>query len=268
MLEKILKLPLQESGIFNVVLAGITYPDRSYHLKREKVDLWVFEYVLSGSGNVRIEDREFAVHAGDVYILPAWHRQEYYSDPDEPFEKVWFNLSGALVDNLIKTYGIEGHWHFPGVYLEDEFMRYFRLLSREGISVAEILNEGADGFHRLVRALAKNLPAPLERTPEKARILKKYIDEHIEKNFSADELASLIFHSVSQTIRIFRNAYGCTPYEYILQKKIERACVLLTQTNLLIREIARQLQFSDEHYFSATFRKRVGRTPREYRKTH
>lgn len=268
MREKLLRLPVQESRIFNVTLAGITYPDRNYYIKREKTDLWVFEAVTAGRGTVRINGEEFTAQAGDVYILPAWHTHEYFSDPEAPFEKIWFNLSGTLVDSLVKTYGLEGHWHLPAADAAEEFTRYYRLLSREGLSVADILGDGADGFHRLIRCLARSLPAPPEPAPEKARILKKYIDENIEKNFSTEELAGLIFHSPSQTIRIFRNAYGRTPYDYILEKKMARACVLLTHTNLLIREIASQLQFADEHYFSATFRKRMGVSPREYRKNN
>lgn len=268
MREKILRLPVQESPVFRVQLAGVTYPDRSYYIKREKCDLWVLEAVTAGCGTVRVDEAEFQVRAGDVYILPAFHRHEYFSDPEKPFEKIWFNLHGTLVDALMRVYGLEDRFHLPGAELEEEFIRYFRLLSREGLSVADILNEGADGFHRLLRVMAKSLPETPLLPPEKARILKKYIDEHIEKRFTTEELSGLIFHSPSQTIRIFRSAYGRTPYDYILEKKMQRACVLLAGTNLQVAEIAERLQFADAHYFSATFRKRVGVSPREYRKTH
>lgn len=266
MREKLVRLPMQESVIFNVQLAGITYPDRSYYIRRGRCDLWVFETVTAGRGTIRIGNESFQVQAGDAYILPAWQEQEYFSDPDCPFEKIFFNLSGTLVDGLVRVYGLEEIHHLPGAGLEDEFMRYFRLLSRENLTVAEILNDGTEGFHRLVRALARCLPAPPPKEPEKARLLKRYIDEHIEQSFSVEQLAGLIFHSPSQTIRIFSSAYGCTPYEYILRRKIERACALLSQTNLQVQEIAEQLHFADAHYFSVTFRRRMGVTPREYRK--
>lgn len=266
MREKLLRLPMQESAVFNVQLAGITYPDRGYYIRRGRQDLWVFEAVRAGRGTVRIGDKSFQVQAGDAYILPAWQQQEYFSDPDDPFEKIFFNLSGTLVDALVRVYGLEEVRHLPGAGLEEEFMRFFRLLSREDLTVAGILNDGAEGFHRLVRALSRRLPASPPKEPEKARILKRYIDEHIEQSFSVEQLAGLIFHSPSQTIRIFREAYGCTPYEYILRRKIQRACALLTQTNLQVQEIAERLHFADAHYFSATFRRRMGVTPREYRK--
>lgn len=262
MREKILKLPVQESKVFRVRLAGITYPDRNYFIKRTPQEMWVFETVVSGRGTVCIEDQTFRVGAGDSYILPARTNHFYYSDPEDPFEKIWFNLSGALVDGLVQAYGLEGHWYLPDAGLEPEFRRFMELLSREP-SVAGILNQGTDGFHRLIRSIAATLPAPQN---DPASVLKKYIDEHIEQRFEIEELARLIYHSPSQTIRIFRKAYGKTPYDYILDKKLERACMLLSHTNLLIKEIAVQLQFSNEHYFSATFKKRIGKTPRQYRK--
>ncbi len=268
MREKLVRLPVQESPVFNVIMAGITYPDRNYYINREKTDLWVFESVRAGRGIVRISGDEFSVKAGDVYILPAWQRHEYFSDPACPFEKIWFNVSGTLVDGLTKIYGLDQTYHLSGAWLEEEFIRYLRFLSQENLTVADILNEGADGFHRLIRAIARCLPSPVAAAPEKAHLLKKYIDEHIEKRFTMEELAQLIFHSPSQTIRIFRTAYGQTPYDYILERKMQRACILLTHTSLLVKEIAQQLQFADEHYFSAVFRKRIGLTPREYRKKH
>ncbi len=264
MREKILKLPIQDNKIFKVVLAGITYPDRGYFIKRPPQDLWVFETVVSGCGTVCIEDQKFQVTAGDTYILPAHTSQLYYSDPENPFEKIWFNLSGTLVDSLVQAYGLEGHWYLPQAGLEAEFRRYLELLGREQLTLADISNAGADGFHRLIRKIAATLPAPQN---DPASVLKKYIDEHIEQHFELKELAHLIYHSPSQTIRIFKTAYGKTPYDYILDKKLERACMLLSHTNLMVKEIAAQLQFADEHYFSTTFKKRIGLTPRQYKKT-
>ena len=174
MREKILKLPIQESKVFRVLLAGITYPDRNYCIRRTPSDLWVFETVLAGKGTVCIEGHTFQVKKGDTYILPARTHQIYYSHPDDPMEKIWFNLSGALVGHLMEAYGLKDHWLIPQSGLEDEFRRYLDLLSKEPLSVARIGEEGSEGFHRLIRKIAATLPAPKD---DPAAVLKKYIDE-------------------------------------------------------------------------------------------
>ena len=72
--------------------------------------------------------------------------------------------------------------------------------------------------------------------------------------------------SESQTIRIFKRAYGVTPYAYLLEKKLDLAGQLLRDTNLSVREIAEKLSFADEYYFSNVFKKKTGVSPSVYRR--
>ena len=80
------------------------------------------------------------------------------------------------------------------------------------------------------------------------------------------ELSSLIKRSESQTIRIFKDAYGITPYAYLIEKKISLAKKLLTGTNLTVKEISEKLAFADEYYFSNLFKQKVGTSPSSFRK--
>ena len=98
-----------------------------------------------------------------------------------------------------------------------------------------------------------------------ALMLKEYIDKNAVKELTLEQMADLISHSVSQTIRIFKKEYGVTPYEYMLAKRIELAKLMLKNTNLRVKDISVQTGFNDEHYFSLLFRKRTGHTPLQYR---
>ena len=109
-------------------------------------------------------------------------------------------------------------------------------------------------------AISKN-----DSISEDAVILKNYIDLHIEENISIKTLSRLILRSESQTIRIFKNNFHITPYDYLLTSKINRAKIIIANTNLSIKEIAYRLSFSDEHYFSNIFRKKTGVAPTKYR---
>ena len=81
-----------------------------------------------------------------------------------------------------------------------------------------------------------------------------------------EELAEEICLSPSQLTRVFRAAYGQTPYRYLLGRRLETACLLLRGTSLPVREIAAHLCFSDEHYFSSLFRQKIGVSPLAYRR--
>ena len=91
----------------------------------------------------------------------------------------------------------------------------------------------------------------------------------IEQNF-LDEAAVRGYHesigmSDSWFRRLFREKYGVAPMSYRLQLLNERACRLLQNTNLSVKEIAFQLGYESQNYFSRTFKKAQGVSPAHYR---
>ena len=94
-------------------LAGITYPDADYRIKRLHAGIWVLEMVVRGRGFLQVNDQHFQPEAGDCYLLPAYSDHYYHSSPDSPWEKYWFNFSGTLIPDIISRYHLNGKIHFP-----------------------------------------------------------------------------------------------------------------------------------------------------------
>lgn len=65
--------------------------------------------------------------------------------------------------------------------------------------------------------------------------------------------------------RAFKAATGETPHKYLIQRRMERAKVLLTVTQLAIAEVAYRVGFSNQSHFTTHFRKATGVTPKDYR---
>jgi AraC family transcriptional regulator len=65
--------------------------------------------------------------------------------------------------------------------------------------------------------------------------------------------------------RLFRQATGRTPHQYVVICRIERAKRLLRETEWPIIDISRQVGFTDQSYFTAVFRRHVATTPKAYR---
>ena len=68
--------------------------------------------------------------------------------------------------------------------------------------------------------------------------------------------------------RLFKEETGFSVIEYINNCRIGRACTMLNNTNVQIKDVALSVGFSDQLYFSKVFRKLKGITPTEYRKKH
>lgn len=67
--------------------------------------------------------------------------------------------------------------------------------------------------------------------------------------------------------RAFREFYACTVGEYVRQRRIQRACERLIATDAPLSDVALSCGFADQSHFTTTFKRLVGVTPREFRRT-
>lgn len=94
-----------------------------------------------------------------------------------------------------------------------------------------------------------------------------YIDEHYtDGTLSLQTVAAVSGFSPNRFSTMFSREMGMTFMEYLIGKRMERACELLMTTDMKAFEIAYQSGYNDPHYFSATFKKLRGMSPMEYRK--
>ena len=108
---------------------------------------------------------------------------------------------------------------------------------------------------------------PSQQSAEK-RVMEsvKFMQRHLNMMLSLEDLAAHSGQSVSYYSRLFRNRTGQSPMAYYLQLKVGKACELLDQTELSVRQISRELGYGDPYYFSRLFKKVQGVAPAIYRK--
>jgi len=94
----------------------------------------------------------------------------------------------------------------------------------------------------------------------------RFIESQAARALSVDEVAEQAFLSRSVLQRRFKEAFGQTVHERILQERIRCAQKLLTGTALSIAEIAERAGFSHPEYLGVVFRKHLNTTPAQYRK--
>ncbi len=251
------------SSPFFVELTGISYCDGSYYCERDESDVTVVEYIVRGRGTVQCDGERFTPEEGDVYILHQGSRHAYSSDADDPWIKIFCNLKGNLAEDLLRAYGLQDTVLVRGFWNEQIF-RDFYTLSCLKEPQEKVFQRCALKFHEIVSALY-TLQSEASSLPDEAQQLRDYLDDRVFGRVTIDELAASIFRSPDYAIKLFRKAYGQTPYAYLLRQKMQAAENLLRTTQLPCYEIARKLQFEDPHYFSNLFKRQHGISPRQYR---
>ncbi|GGG66247.1 helix-turn-helix transcriptional regulator [Paenibacillus radicis (ex Gao et al. 2016)] len=92
-----------------------------------------------------------------------------------------------------------------------------------------------------------------------------YLRQHYREAVTAKELGeSINFHPV-YIARCMQKVFGCSPIDYLTRFRIERAKLLLLQTDQPVARIAEEVGFSHPAYFASSFTKHEGISPRKYR---
>ena len=98
--------------------------------------------------------------------------------------------------------------------------------------------------------------------------IQKFINIHYSEPITLDIISGHVNMSVTYLCKIFKDMTGQTINDYIMDCRIQKAKLLLQNTNMHIHEIAEATGYSSSSYFIKAFRKSSGITPEEYRKGH
>ncbi|MEO0526122.1 MAG: DNA-binding response regulator [Bacteroidota bacterium] len=105
--------------------------------------------------------------------------------------------------------------------------------------------------------------------PYKLKKVINYIEEHVENKITLNQLSALSGWSKPHFIKSFKNYMNISPYQFILEKKMEKAKEMVAHTDLSIKDISAILGFASHSNFNKAFMKFYNTTAQNYRKaTH
>ena len=98
--------------------------------------------------------------------------------------------------------------------------------------------------------------------------IKTIIDNSPNFDITLEQIEKKLYLSKSYIIHLFSKEFGTTPKQYIMQKRIGAAKILLRGTRSELSGISEQLGFSSVQHFSSAFKKYTGQTPDSFRRRH
>ncbi len=151
----------------------------------------------------------------------------------------------------------------------------YRTEKRENPSYASLNPEIPEGeralailrpITRLIRQIAAETINYPDDPHSVCREIKLYVKEHLNENFTLNDLCRHVNFSPSYVDRKFKEQTGESVMRYVNRQKIAAAQSLLDNPSVPIFAVAERLGYYDANYFSAFFKKQTGLSPSEYRK--
>lgn len=95
-----------------------------------------------------------------------------------------------------------------------------------------------------------------------------YLERHYAEDITVEQLSKICICSSRQLTRVFKNITGETIFNYLHKLRIEKAKMLLRNTENKILDISSTVGFNDISFFNRVFKKMTGESPKEYRNKH
>lgn len=102
--------------------------------------------------------------------------------------------------------------------------------------------------------------------PARLRQALEFINDQLDQELSLAELAALVHLSPYYFTRLFKQAVGIAPHQYVILQRVEAAKQLLANRDLTIAQVAAQVGFADASHLSRHFKRLVGLASQEFQR--
>ena len=235
-------------------------------------DCYELYYLEDGEIVYYIDDGVYPARKGDFVLIPPGKSHKTLPRRSLAHTRILIYLASEFLQETAKEY--------PALY--DAFDHV--LITTGSRQTAQRLLEGLlkeDAGEKnpvMIRAMLTELLVNLERWSRlepvpgaekngKVQEIATYLDKHFKEDLSLETLAERFYMNPTYLSRIFRRGTGMTYSEYLTRCRIREAVFLLNHTEKKIMEIATETGFHSDNHFCKIFRKHMGVSPKQFRKT-
>ena len=227
-------------------------------------------YVAGGAGEAILEGTKFRLAPGDLVVVNPGTLQEERSDAKAPLRLIFLAIRDFAVPGL------------PAGCLSQEKYRvlscgeyrykmdiYLRELLQETSSQIEFYQEISQGLVSALLVLVMRLirinPEDEAALSQECQKIKEYLDQNFTSPITLDSLSETVYISKHYLSHLFKEQTGVSPIKYLTSKRMEKACELLSETELPVSEVSKAVGYENPLYFSQVFKRIYGISPVKYR---
>lgn len=256
--------------------AGSYWFDRTFHSvthRKSGRNDYMLVYTHSGRSMVRFNGIEHIIDAGSIFIYKPGEEQYYGQVENEPQWCYWIHFTGYGIPDLLRKLNLDQQ-NIIKTGTSDLLVTMFDMMIKKifekEYNYEIILSSMLIQLLHFISGKA-NTEVGARHSGKNSELINfslNYINMNYNKNISVKELAGLSGLCVSRYINIFKEVTGFTPKGYLTSIRLDKACEMIRNTSLSIKEIAITAGFKDQLYFSRIFKKYKKMNPTEYRNAH
>lgn len=237
---------------------------------------YLFHYVIRGKGQFNPDgkdgkSREFIVKAGEGFLIYPHQVTQYAADEDDPWEYAWLEFDGMRVADTLRRAGLsEANPIFKSETREDS-QRLQAILSNI------IDSENPSGLYLTGQTylfLDQMVKASVSKTKETAGRLRdfymmeaiNYIERYYVESLTVESVAAAVGLNRSYFSKLFKEAMGQSPQNFITTYRMSKATQLLKSGNLPIADVAAAVGYPNPLHFSRAFKNIYDISPSGWRR--
>ena len=126
--------------------------------------------------------------------------------------------------------------------------------------------EWTDKIETALKLIVNILTDKLSTNEENPTIvnIKRYVNKNLSQKLTLEKISATVGYSPNYCDTLFKKETGTSLLNYVIEERISKAKLLLQEGILSLKEIAESVGFEDYNYFSRTFKKKSGYSPKEY----
>jgi len=240
-------------------------------IPRHSHDFFHFICVVEGVGDMTIEDKDYRMTSGNIFLVPPFAEHSFYARDNSPLKtlEIKFNLNNPESMSVIKS--LPFHMNVKNYPINPILLTMLKESFEKQTMFSKIINLN---FELLITYLLRcyedsrkksNFDKNSKEFSSELDAVISYIYENLSEDISLDELAKIAGFEKNYFLRKFKKRTKQTPMNFIKDKRIEKAKELLVYSDMNISQIAVATGFKTIHYFSKVFYEDTGVRPLNYR---
>lgn len=228
-----------------------------------KRDVFLVCYVLSGKGVFN----GHPLGEGQGFIVTPGMTEYIYPENDDPWEILWFISTDKGMSNLIKYYKADEKTNIFNHTSPVELQEIKKILLADNLKIINDAQALEFFFSVFKYQMDSGISSSANGSASKMYIdfSVNYIKTNYDQNITVSKLTEILGVSQPYLYKIYKEAFGKSPKNFITEYRINQAKRILSETELSIADTARSVGFSDSFAFSKCFSSRQGCSPTKYR---